>query len=74
MDYSALEALFRQYGVPYEVRRTLIGPIVFDYRKEKIPAPLRQSAPGPSMPPPKSWAATRWRWAITSTTPSRPFT
>ena len=35
VDYSALEALFRQYGVPYEVRRTLIGPIVFDYRKEK---------------------------------------
>ena len=40
MDYSALEALFRQYGVPYEVRRTLIGPIVFDYRKEKNPCSL----------------------------------
>ena len=40
VDYSALEALFRQYGVPYEVRRTLIGPIVFDYRKEKNPCSL----------------------------------
>ena len=40
VDYSALEALFRQYGVPYEVRRTLIGPIVFDYRKEKNPCAL----------------------------------
>ena len=34
VDYSALEALFRRYDVPYEVRRTLIGPIVFDYRNE----------------------------------------
>ena len=40
VDYSALEALFRQYGVPYEVRRTLIGPIVFDYRNEKNPCSL----------------------------------
>ena len=40
VDYSALEALFRQYDVPYEVRRTLIGPIVFDYRKEKNPCSL----------------------------------
>ena len=40
VDYSALEALFRQYSVPYEVRRTLIGPIVFDYRKEKNPCSL----------------------------------
>lgn len=40
VDYSALEALFRQYSVPYEVRRTLIGPIVFDYRKEKNPCAL----------------------------------
>ena len=40
VDYSALEALFRQYSVPYEVRRTLIGPIVFDYRNEKNPCSL----------------------------------
>ena len=35
VDYSALEALFRQYDVSYEVRRTLIGPIVFDYRNDQ---------------------------------------
>lgn len=40
VDYSPLEELFRQYGVPYEVRRTEIGPIVFDYRKEKNPCSL----------------------------------
>ena len=40
MDYSALAELFRQHGIPYEVRRTLIGPIVFDYRKEKNPCSL----------------------------------
>lgn len=40
VDYSALEALFRRYDVPYEVRRTLIGPIVFDYRNEKNPCSL----------------------------------
>lgn len=39
-DYAALEALFAQYGVPYEVRRTDIGPVVFDYRKEKNPCAL----------------------------------
>ena len=37
MDYSALAELFRQHGIPYEVRRTEIGPVVFDYRKEKNP-------------------------------------
>lgn len=39
-DYSALEALFARHGVPYEVRRTDIGPVVFDYRKEKNPCAL----------------------------------
>jgi tRNA(Ile)-lysidine synthase TilS/MesJ len=39
-DYAALEALFARYGVRYEIRRTEIGPIVFDYRKEKNPCSL----------------------------------
>lgn len=39
-DYSALAELFVQYGVPYEVRRTDIGPVVFDYRQEKNPCAL----------------------------------
>lgn len=39
-DYSALEQLFASAGVPYEIRRTEIGPVVFDYRKEKNPCAL----------------------------------
>ena len=40
MDYSALAELFRRHGIPYEVRRTEIGPVVFEYRKEKNPCAL----------------------------------
>ncbi len=39
-DYTALETLFAEYNVPYEVRRTDIGPVVFDYRHEKNPCAL----------------------------------
>ena len=47
VDYSPLAALFARHGVPYEVRRTEIGPIVFEYRQEKEPLfPLRQAPPG----------------------------
>lgn len=46
VDYSPLAALFARYGVPYEVCRTEIGPIVFEYRKERTLFPLRQAAPG----------------------------
>ena len=38
-DYEVV-ALFARYGVPYEVRRTEIGPIVFEYRQEKNPCSL----------------------------------
>lgn len=40
VDYSPLTALFARYGVSYEVRRTEIGPIVFEYRQEKNPCSL----------------------------------
>lgn len=40
VDYSPLAELFARYGIPYEVRRTEIGPIVFDYRREKNPCSL----------------------------------
>ena len=40
MDYSALAELFRRHGISYEVRRTEIGPVVFEYRKEKNPCAL----------------------------------
>ena len=39
-DYSPLAALFEQENIPYEVRRTDIGPVVFDYRKEQNPCAL----------------------------------
>ena len=39
-DYSPLEELFRQYDVPYEIRRSSIGRIVFDERKEPNPCAL----------------------------------
>ena len=39
-DYSPLAELFAQYGVEYVVRRTDIGRIVFDVRKEPNPCAL----------------------------------
>lgn len=39
-DYSILDKLFRSYGVDYTVRRTEIGHIVFDVRKEQNPCAL----------------------------------
>ena len=75
VDYSPLAALFARYGVPYEVRRTEIGPIVFEYRQERTPVP---SAPGYAgarcTRRRRSLAAIKWRWATTSMMLSRPFT
>ncbi len=39
-DYSPLEELFASYDIPYEVRRSQIGRIVFDERKEANPCAL----------------------------------
>lgn len=39
-DYSAISELCEKYGIPYEIRRTQIGQIVFDERKEKNPCSL----------------------------------
>ena len=30
MDYTVLQELFARYGIPYQIRRTEIGPVVFD--------------------------------------------
>lgn len=40
MDTAPLAALFAQYGISYTVRRTDIGPVVFEYRQEKNPCAL----------------------------------
>ncbi len=39
-DYSALEALFKQKEIPYTIRRSNIGHIVFETRKENNPCAL----------------------------------
>ena len=40
MDYSGIEALCRELEVPYTIVKTEIGPIIFDYRKEKNPCSM----------------------------------
>lgn len=40
MDYAPVEALCRRLEVPYTVVKTEIGPIIFDYRKEKNPCSM----------------------------------
>ena len=39
-DYSQLEELFREKGIEYIIKRTDIGPIIFDQRKEENPCSL----------------------------------
>lgn len=39
-DFSAVAALCERLGVPYILRRTDIGPIIFDIRKEQNPCSL----------------------------------
>ncbi len=40
MDYSAIEEFCKQLDVPYTIVKTEIGPIIFDYRKEKNPCSM----------------------------------
>ena len=40
MDYSGIEAMCRELNVPYTIVKTEIGPIIFDYRKEKNPCSM----------------------------------
>lgn len=40
MDFSPLQAFCDQLGVPYQIVKTEIGPIIFDYRKEKNPCSM----------------------------------
>ena len=39
-DYSAIEGLCRQLQVPYLVKRTYLGPLIFEERKEENPCSL----------------------------------
>ncbi len=40
MDYSSMEALCKELDVPYTLVKTEIGPIIFDYRREKNPCSM----------------------------------
>ena len=40
MDFSGIEAMCKELDVPYTVVKTEIGPIIFDYRKEKNPCSM----------------------------------
>ena len=40
MDYSGIAELCEQWKVPYHIVKTKIGPIIFDYRKEKNPCSM----------------------------------
>ena len=40
MDYSGIEDMCRELDVPYTIIKTEIGPIIFDYRKEKNPCSM----------------------------------
>ncbi len=40
MDFSAIERLCEELDVPYTIVKTEIGPIIFDYRKEKNPCSM----------------------------------
>lgn len=39
-DYAAVEAVCREWGVPYTVRRTALGTVIFEQRKEQNPCSL----------------------------------
>ena len=43
MDFSPVAELCARLNVPYLVKKTEIGPIIFDYRKEKIGSDRRQN-------------------------------
>ena len=40
MDYSGIEGLCKEIGVPFHLVKTEIGPIIFDHRKEKNPCSM----------------------------------
>ena len=40
MDYSGIKALCDELDVPYTIVETQIGPLIFDYRKEKNPCSM----------------------------------
>ena len=74
-DYQPLADLFAQEGIPYEIRRTDIGPVVFDTAKSRTPARcVPKCGAGHCTLPRRNLAATKWRWGTTWMMPWRLFT
>ena len=69
-DLSGIHRLCQELDIPYVVKQTEIGDIIFNKRKEKNPSAPR-CAGARSMTCAGNTAATSWPWAITGTTPSR---
>lgn len=47
MDFSPVAELCAKLDVPYQIKKTEIGPIIFEYRHEKNPCSMvRKNAPG----------------------------
>ena len=40
MDFSPVARLCQELEVPYTITKTEIGPVIFDYRKEKNPCSM----------------------------------
>ncbi|MFR3923446.1 MAG: ATP-binding protein [Dysosmobacter welbionis] len=72
-DYSQIEELCRRLGVPYHIRRTQLGRIIFEDRKEANPcASVRQNAPGILHNMAKEAVSNKLAPAIITTTRWRP--
>lgn len=74
-DYGAISRLCEQYGVEHHVKRTNMGEVVFDIRKEKNPCSFYAPACGAARCTSCAlrMAATRSRLVTTWTTRSKRF-
>ena len=72
MDFSPVAELCAKLDVPYQIKKTEIGPIIFEYRHEKNPcsmcAKMRRGALTTCC---WNWAATKLRLDTTLTTRSK---
>ena len=74
-DYQPLADLFAQEGIPYEIRRTDIGPWYLITAKSRTPARcVPKCGAGHCTLPRRNLAATKWRWGTTWMMPWRLFT
>ena len=73
MDFSPLSEWCRSIGVAHSIVKTEIGPIIFDYRKEKNPcsmcAKMRRGALNKAL---TDQGFPRWRSGTTMTMPWKP--